>query len=262
MRHVTCASRAPRRRRKSARDVLRRRVAAIAPAPKRRRHAPARARRRRRLPQPARPRPEGDGRRRAARGRAHAGRTTRLEPPGPVPADRREPDLEQATWLAFLFALAPELQRADRRDAPARGRTPTSTRCPRPRPSTAAAYRAWVERAGSQEAAFTGEESWTPERRFGRVFERLALPGFTRAARYDLLTALGAAGRLPARGRRACTSSRTTRRRSPPSALLVSGDRMLLERRATRPRRGRRAADRRASTAASPCGARRASTST
>ena len=62
---------------------------------------------------------------------------------------------------------------------------------------TAAAYRAWVERAGSQEAAFTGEASWSPERRFGRVFERLALPGFTRAARYDLLTALGAAGLYP-----------------------------------------------------------------
>ena len=34
----------------------------------------------------------------------------RLEPPGPYPLLADEPDLEQATWLAFLFALAPELQ--------------------------------------------------------------------------------------------------------------------------------------------------------
>ena len=68
---------------------------------------------------------------------------------------------------------------------------------PAAKAKTAASYRAWVERAGSQEAAFTGEEIWTPERRFGRVFERLALPGFTRAMRYDLLTALGAADIYP-----------------------------------------------------------------
>src|SRR3954453_22653494 len=36
---------------------------------------------------------------------AHA----RLEPPGPFKAIDEEPDIEQATWLAFLFALAPEL---------------------------------------------------------------------------------------------------------------------------------------------------------
>ena len=83
------------------------------------------------------------------------------------------------------------------RGAPARGRTPTVDALPAAKAKTAAAYRAWVERAGSQEAAFTGEEIWTPERRFGRVFERLALPGFNRAARFDLLTALGAAGRYP-----------------------------------------------------------------
>src|SRR5215208_4586515 len=40
----------------------------------------------------------------------------RLEPPGPYEAVAAEPDLEQATWLAFLLALvgpdAPELQDA------------------------------------------------------------------------------------------------------------------------------------------------------
>src|SRR3954451_17186831 len=34
----------------------------------------------------------------------------RLEPPGPYPFLAEEPDLEQATWLAFLTALAPELR--------------------------------------------------------------------------------------------------------------------------------------------------------
>src|SRR5919202_1772766 len=66
---------------------------------------------------------------------------------------------------------------------------------PGDRGRTVAAYRAWVQRAGSQEAAFTGEAAWTPERRFARVFERLALPGFGRAQRFELLTGLGAAGR-------------------------------------------------------------------
>ena len=65
------------------------------------------------------------------------------------------------------------------------------------------------------------------------MFERLALPGFGRARRFDLLTALGAAGRYELEPRASCSSaSRTTRRRSPPSALLVSGDRLLLDRRA------------------------------
>ena len=48
----------------------------------------------------------------------------RLEPPGPYPEIVAEPDLEEATWLAFLLALAdpkaPELQEAVRagRDGP------------------------------------------------------------------------------------------------------------------------------------------------
>ena len=72
---------------------------------------------------------------------------------------------------------------------------------------TAEAYRAWAARAGSQAAAFGGEPSWTPERRFDRVYERLALPGLDRAVRFDLLVTLGCTGvyeldrRLPAPGR-------------------------------------------------------------
>jgi hypothetical protein len=47
---------------------------------------------------------------------------------------------------------------------------------------------------GTQAAAFLGDSSWTPQRRFERVYERLALPGFGRMGRYDLLVTLGALG--------------------------------------------------------------------
>jgi hypothetical protein len=47
------------------------------------------------------------------------------------------------------------------------------------------------ERAGGQSLAFTGDPSWSPQRRFERLFERLALPGLGRMARYDLLSTLG-----------------------------------------------------------------------
>ncbi len=58
-------------------------------------------------------------------------------------------------------------------------------------PSTLRAFLEWAQRAGGIRAAFTGDTGWTPERRFERVFERLALPGFGRAGRYDLLVVLG-----------------------------------------------------------------------
>jgi hypothetical protein len=54
------------------------------------------------------------------------------------------------------------------------------------------AYRAWAGRAGSQASAYQGETAWGPDRRFARAFERLALPGLHRGARYELLASLGA----------------------------------------------------------------------
>src|SRR3954462_14813643 len=42
----------------------------------------------------------------------------RIEPPGPYPAVAAEPDLEQAPWLAFLLALAPEVDDALREANP------------------------------------------------------------------------------------------------------------------------------------------------
>lgn len=52
---------------------------------------------------------------------------------------------------------------------------------------------------GSLAAGLQGEASWTPERRFARLLDRLALKGLPRAVRYDLLVALGRSGALPLR---------------------------------------------------------------
>lgn len=59
---------------------------------------------------------------------------------------------------------------------------------------TVHAYRQWALHAGSQVQGLVGEESWSPQRRFERAFERLALPGFGRMGRYELLVTLGRLG--------------------------------------------------------------------
>ena len=111
---------------------------------------------------------------------ALAAAAERLAPPGPYPELAEEAEIEQASWLAFLLALAgPRRPSSSRRCAPRgpRGRTACPEDLPAERRRTAEAYRAWAARAGSQEAAFTGDAGWSPERRFARVFERLSLPG-------------------------------------------------------------------------------------
>lgn len=126
-----------------------------------------------------------------------------------------EPDLEEATWLAFLIAYLSPLTgedpfagvRAARASwssgaLPDLDEVPLGARTAHERArgaTTLAAYRAWAERAGGQAAAFVGESTWTAERRFSRVFERLALPGLHRAARFDLLVILGRLGRYELR---------------------------------------------------------------
>ncbi len=61
--------------------------------------------------------------------------------------------------------------------------------------ATIEGYRAWIGRTGSQQLAFTGESSWTPERRFARLFERLgSLSSMPRDGRFDLLVTLGSLG--------------------------------------------------------------------
>jgi hypothetical protein len=120
-------------------------------------------------------------------------------------------DIEQATWMCFLAAYLSPLQGAQSfagirqalicdwasgevsglEDVPLGPRT---SHDPARGSETLIAYRRFAEHAGSQEAAFTGEPGWTPQRRFERLFERLALPGFGRMGRYDLLVTLGRLG--------------------------------------------------------------------
>ena len=113
---------------------------------------------------------------------------------------------------------------------------------PADRRRTAEAYRAWAGRAGSQQAAFTGDAGWSPERRFARVFERLSLPGFGRARRFDLLTALDAAGHYELTAGELFLGLEDDATTLAAKRLLVSGDRLLLDRRARELRRGLRAA--------------------
>jgi hypothetical protein len=116
-------------------------------------------------------------------------------------------DLEERTWLAFLVAYLAPLEDEQPFAAIEAARVPwASGELPAldgietgPRSAhdgtrgigTIEAYRAWASRAGSQAAAYTGEEAWTPERRFERDFERLSLPGLHRDARFELLVLLG-----------------------------------------------------------------------
>lgn len=166
---------------------------------------------------------------------ALAAAAERLVPPGPYPELAEEADIEQASWLAFLLALAgpeaPELQQALRTARPA-WEDGTPDDLPAERRRTAEAYRAWIARAGSQQAAFTGDAGWSPERRFTRVFERLALPGFGRARRFDLLTGLGAAGRYELTAAELFLGLEDDATTLAAKRLLVSGDRLLLDRRA------------------------------
>jgi hypothetical protein len=64
------------------------------------------------------------------------------------------------------------------------------------------------------------------------VFERLALPGFPRAARFDLLATLGAAELYPLEAGELFLAAGDDATTDAAKRLLVSGDKLLLERRA------------------------------
>ncbi|MEA2221333.1 MAG: hypothetical protein QOJ35_3959, partial [Solirubrobacteraceae bacterium] len=157
----------------------------------------------------------------------------RLQPPGPYPDVAAEPDVEEATWLAFLLVLAgaAALREAVLAQRPA-WRDGELPELPPERAGTAAAYRAWAARAGSQAAALSGERAWTPQRRFARAFERLALPGFGRGRRFELLSGLGAAGTYPLEAGELFLAAADDPTTEAAKRLLVSGDKLLLERRA------------------------------
>jgi hypothetical protein len=179
-----------------------------------------------------------------------ASRLERLQsdPPGLYAevADASLP-IEERTWLAFLIAYLGPLDDAAPFAGIEQARTAWSSgEAPRldeaalgPRSAhevgrgqrTIDAYRQWAERTGSQEAAFTGDAAWTPERRFARALERLALPGLHRGARFDLLSTLGqlgvyelSAGALGLGGNDTVTVAA--------KRVLGIGDTLLLERRA------------------------------
>jgi len=156
-------------------------------------------------------------------------------------------DLEERTWLAFLIAYicpcdadAPFASIQEARTSWASGEPPSLEGIelgPRTAHEAARgaqtidAYRAWAARAGSQAAAFAGESVWAPERRFARVFERLALPGFHRDARFDLLVTLGRLGVYDVRGGALQFGGDNAVTLAAKRALGI-GDTMLLERRA------------------------------
>jgi hypothetical protein len=172
----------------------------------------------------------------------------RTDPPGLYAevADSTQP-IEERSWLAFLIAYLAPLDTDEPFAGIAQARTtwssgeaphlddvatgPRTAYEPERGQRTVDAYRAWVQRGGSQEAAFTGDAAWAPERRFARVFERLALPGLHRGARFDLLVTLGylgayelSAGALGFGGNDDVTLAA--------KRVLGIGDTLLLERRA------------------------------
>jgi hypothetical protein len=156
-------------------------------------------------------------------------------------------DIEERTWLAFLIAYICPLDGDDAfasvraaRTTCASGQSPQLERIETgPRSAhdaergaaTVDAYRAWARRAGSQAAAFRGESAWTPERRFARAFERLALPAFHRDARFDLLTTLGWLGVYQLRAGSLQLGGENEATLAAKRALGI-GDPLLLERRA------------------------------
>lgn len=122
----------------------------------------------------------------------------------------REGDVEEALWIAFLVAVigprpgdAPFTAIEHARTRWSDGELPDLAGVElgvggvsdvARLPQTITAYRAWAERSGGQAAALAGDGSWTPERRFERAFERLALPGLVRAPRYSFLHLAGLLG--------------------------------------------------------------------
>jgi hypothetical protein len=194
-------------------------------------------------------------------------RTLASDPPGPYGEAHllAGADRERATWTCMLIAYlcplegddpfasirlslaAPEGELPDLDGIPL---GPRSSHDPARSQGTLMAYWQWVQRssregaaaqqvsaAGLQAIAFTGDPAWSEQRRFERIFERLALPGLVRMARYDLLVTLGALGIYELRpdslhlaGARGLSAEDLTTLAA--KRLFGIGDPLLLERRA------------------------------
>jgi hypothetical protein len=131
-------------------------------------------------------------------------------PPGLYAEAASEPDPEEGLWLMFLIAYLGPLDDEDPWAGIRTARTswqaggglaavdvpvgPRGAHDPERGTRTVDAYRAWAERAGSQQAGLEGQAAWPAERRFARAFERLALPGLHRDARFELLVGAGRLG--------------------------------------------------------------------
>jgi hypothetical protein len=113
-------------------------------------------------------------------------------------------DCEEATWMCFLISYLCPLEGEDPfagiRLALAGGPLgdlegvplgPRTSHDPARGTATLRAFRQLLEH---QPGGFSGDRSWSPRRRFERLFERLALPGFGRMGRYDLLVTMGRLG--------------------------------------------------------------------
>jgi len=170
------------------------------------------------------------------------------EPYGLYAEVASQPDEEEALWLAFLIAyVSPSGDGQDPFVGVRGARTPWRSAPVSPPPSTLLgprsshqpgagartleAYHAWAGRSGSQLAALTGDASWSPERRFARIFERLALPGLSRGGRFDLLVSLGRLGRVGLRADALHFADGDGATLAAKRAFGI-GDRLLLERRA------------------------------
>ena len=165
-------------------------------------------------------------------------------------------DIEQATWICVLAAylsppqgeqpfagvsevlLSCDWASGSLPDLQGVPLGPRTSHDPARGAETLSAYRRFVEHAGSQQQAFAGEPEWTPQRRFARLFERLALPGFGRMGRYDLLVTLGRLGLYDLRAdslQLVTRSAQAVSDLTPQAAKRVFGigDPLILERRAS-----------------------------
>lgn len=167
------------------------------------------------------------------------------DPPEHYAAIAVQPDPEEALWLAFLTAYLCPTEGDEPFAAIVAAHVPWSggelpdldvalglrtSHDPVAGTRTVLAYRAWAQRSGGQAAAFSGEPAWTPERRFDRIFERLAVGGFARPGRYELLVSLGRLGVVEARPSTLQLSDDATTVAA--KRVFGIGDKMLLERRA------------------------------